>query len=113
MIVRPEDALSQNDVTCDTSFYEDPNTPPAGSTSESYFIARSILPVEYWHIDFKRRCIVPKEPNDSCYDKETDYDATPINYTPGLTDKNLAQKECGPDADERCPHYVSICYKTN
>jgi hypothetical protein len=112
MIVMPED----NDaVLCGVTsagqlilwFFEDPNSPPAGLSSAEYRAVRNILPVEYWHIDFAKRCIITKESEDRCYDQSLDKE---INYFNG---SNSYPTSCGTgETDEyQCPHYVSVCFK--
>ena len=72
-----------------------------------------MLPIEYWHIDFQRKCVVPKTNVDHCYDKEVDYDdiENHINYIYNFND--LSTTKCGEEEAHDCPHYVSVCYKTN
>ncbi|MCB0355913.1 MAG: hypothetical protein KDD40_02840, partial [Bdellovibrionales bacterium] len=65
MIVKPED---NKDVFCGTrnntalelttGFYEDPNALPTGITQEEYNAVRAMLPIEYWHVDFAKQCVV-------------------------------------------------------
>ncbi len=110
MIVRPQD---NGDVLCGATsaaginfgYYEDPMN-PTNVSLEEYQAVRSILPVEYWHVDFKKRCVVNKESDDKCYDVSQ---TKQINYFNG---SNSFPATCGSGEDEtyQCPHYVSICY---
>lgn len=118
VIVRPED--NGDKVFCginygasDSGFFENVGSPPPGASQNSYLVARNILPIEHWHIDFQRKCIVPKTNQDSCYGKKIDFTKNPINYNAG---SSQAPAKCGVDDTglyRTCPHYVSICYRSN
>lgn len=63
-------------------------------------VIRRVLPVEDFYVDVVNRCIVPKAhiSSQSCYGNRSGLGA--INYSSG---------SCSGDA---CPHYVSVCVKT-
>lgn len=116
MIVKPEDNAS---VLCGVTnvgqlsygLSEDPNPTSLGAlgvSPEDYNAVRAMLPVEYWHVDFAKRCVVTKETEDKCYDVSL---TKPINYAPGV----VGPATCGAEEGEsqQCPHYVSVCYRRN
>lgn len=116
MIVRPEDNITvMCGVTAATQlsngFSEDPaNLTALNISQEDYNAVRAMLPIEYWHVDFKKRCIVSKESEDKCYD--ISMSEKPINYHAGRLN---FPSTCGAAETEshQCPHYVSICYRRN
>lgn len=113
MIVRPEDNARDNfcgNGANVNGYYEDPNSFPktfqngAVISQDEYNAVRAMLPIESWHIDFQKRCIVSKDYEDKCYDTSSEDE---INYYPGST----YPVNCIDEDGVRCPHYVSICYR--
>ncbi len=129
LIIRSEDNGKEffcgtNATTQQPTFWEDARNPPSGVSFDHFKAARNILPLEYWHIDFAKRCVVPKGGGvDACYGLSTfsenpiNYKADDTNYDPDadvLTDNLVSMgTSCGAAGQPLCPHYVSICYKSN
>lgn len=118
MIVRPEDndkvwcgvPIGQNSAWLANGLFEDPDLLVSSGrvTQVEYEAVRAMLPIEYWHVDFTRQCIVPKEPEDKCYDKQVEKD---INYQNEGTDTTC--KIDGEEGSLQCPHYATVCYRAN
>ena len=124
LIVRPEDntnhvlcgynslgsgLLSQKEILKMRGYTQEvPYQAPLGVKRDHHFVARHVLGLEHWHVDFARRCVVPKNMDDKCYGGSTNFQQNPINYSAELGRDGTGN--CG--TNTTCPHYVSICYKT-
>lgn len=116
MIVRPQDlgtSYGLGQAFCNTSAENPASTDPA------YLAIRSVLRLEDWHVDLTRKCVVPKQSGGVCYGK----DNALVNYYGSL---GSAGSNCGADSqgnytrsvvngstyDVMCPHYVTVCIRT-
>lgn len=107
MIAFPEDAAPEGSaVVPPSNCYM--KADPASPTDEFLFVRRS-LPASDWWIDMANRCVIPKKhTTGSCYGIDSSTrDTRNIQYDftqacdPAIADPHV------------CPHFVSICFKTN
>ena len=102
VIVRSADANDNNPATSDGTTCTRQADPLPSTLTETQRSAqqtiRHVLRQEDWWVDIRRYCVIPKQPSDFCYPKDS---SATIDYDGGDCTEN----------DSTCPHYVSVCVR--